>query len=97
MATIGEILNGNPDSAVGNVIRSGMAVAIPFLTGLGGAVIQSIRSPELGIVPPLVTMLVPIAIGVAEMFRQFRITDRKNDEMDKRFYGNVRKMRNLLK
>jgi len=93
MATIREIFNGNPDSAVGNVIRSGLAVAIPILTGLGGAVIQSIKSPELGIIPPLVTLLAPTAIGIMEMFRQFRITDKKNDEMDRRFFRNIRKLR----
>lgn len=76
------VLNGNPDSGVGNITRAGMSAMIPILLGLGGATIQSINSPELGIIPPLVTMLVPIAIGVVEMFRQFRIIDRKNDEID---------------
>lgn len=86
------IFNGNPDSGVGNVIRSGMAVIIPMMIGLGGAVVQNLTHPELGIIPPLVTMLGPTAIGILEMFRQFRITDRKNEEMDRRFFGNVRKL-----
>ncbi|VVA44210.1 conserved hypothetical protein [Candidatus Roizmanbacteria bacterium] len=86
------IFNGNPESGVGNVIRSGMAVMIPMMIGLGGAVYQNLTHPELGIIPPLVTMLGPTAIGILEMFRQFRITDRKNEEMDRRFFGNVRKL-----
>ena len=86
------IFNGNPESGVGNVIRSGMAVIIPMMIGLGGAVVQNLTHPELGIIPPLVTMLGPTAIGILEMFRQFRITDRKNEEMDRRFFGNVRKL-----
>ena len=46
------IFNGNPDSGVGNVIRSGMAVIIPMMIGLGGAVVQNLTHPELGIIPP---------------------------------------------
>lgn len=97
MTTFKEIFNGNPDSAVGNIQRSGMAAMIPIVIGLGGAVIQNLTSPELGIIPPLVTMLVPTTIGIMEMFRQFKITDRKNEKMDKRFYENVKKMKSLLK
>lgn len=78
------IFNGDPDSGVGNVIRSGMAASIPMLIGLAGAVYQNLTSPELGIIPPIITVLGPTAIGIIEMFRQFRITDKKNDEMDKR-------------
>ena len=38
-------------------------------------------------------MLVPTAIGIIEMFRQFKILDKKNAEMDERFYKNVRKLK----
>ena len=83
------IFNGNPDSGVGNVIRSGMAVIIPMMIGLGGAVVQNLTHPELGIIPPLVTMLGPTAIGILEMFRQFRITDKKNNVADERLHRSI--------
>lgn len=86
MATINEIFNGNPESGLGNIPRSVMAFAIPMALGLGGAIMQNLTSPELGIIPPLLTMLTPTAIGIMEMFRQFRIIDKKNDEMDRRFF-----------
>ena len=84
MKSLEIILNGNPDSALGNISRSVMAFAIPMALGLGGAVVQNLTEPELGIVPPLLTMLVPTAIGILEMFRQFRVTDKKNEEIDRR-------------
>lgn len=93
MATISEIFNGDPESGLSNIPRSVMAFAIPMALGLNGAVVQNLTSPELGIIPPVLTMLTPIAIGIMEMFRQFRITDRKNAQMDKRFFENVRKLR----
>ena len=96
MTKLSEILNGQPESGSGNIIRSGMAVMIPIVLGFGGAVIQNITHPELGIVPPLLTMLAPTAIGIMEMFRQFRITDKKNEEMDQRFFDNIGKLRGRI-
>ncbi|MFA6081437.1 MAG: hypothetical protein WC741_03445 [Patescibacteria group bacterium] len=93
MATIKEIFNGDPENGSSNIPRSVMAFAIPMVFGYGGAIIQNVTSPELGIVPPIVTMIVPVTIGILEMLRQFRITDKKNDEMDRRFFGNLKKLR----
>jgi len=93
MPELKAIFNGNPDSGVGNIQRAGLSAAIPILMGLGGATIQLLKNPEVGLVPALITMLVPTAIGIIEMFRQFRITDRKNAQMDRRFFENVRKLR----
>ena len=93
MPELKAIFKGNPDSGVGNIQRAGLSAAIPILMGLGGATIQLLKNPEVGLVPALITMLVPTAIGIIEMFRQFRITDRKNAQMDRRFFENVRKLR----
>ena len=89
MATIREIFNGNPESGSSNISRSALAFAIPMALGFGAAVIQNLSLPELGIIPPLATMLVPTAIWILEMFRQFRLTDKKNDEMDNRVFGRL--------
>lgn len=83
------IFNGNPDSGVGNIQRAGMAAMIPIMMGLGGATIQLSRSPELGIIPGLIIMLVPASMGILEMFRQFKIIDRKNEEMDDRTFDRL--------
>lgn len=92
MTTIGEIFNGDRKSGASNIPRAAMAFGIPMLLGLGGATLQSLSSPELGIVPPLLTMLTPTAIGIMEMFRQFRLTDKKNDEADERLHKSVADM-----
>jgi len=68
MTTIGEIFNGDRKSGASNIPRAAMAFGIPMLLGLGGATLQSLSSPELGIVPPLLTMLTPTAIGIMESF-----------------------------
>lgn len=82
------IFNGNPDTGSGNINRARIALVTPLLLGLAGATYQSVISPELGIIPPLVTMLVPAVIGITEMFRQFRISNKKNAKIDKTFYVN---------
>lgn len=89
MATVSEIFNGDPKSGSNNIPRSAMAFAIPMALGFGGAIIQNLTSPELGIIPPVLTLLAPTALGIIEMFRQFRLTDRKNDEADERLHRSL--------
>lgn len=83
------IFNGNPDSGVGNIQRAGLSAAIPILMGLGGAAIQLLKTPEIGLIPALITMLVPATIGIIEMFRQFGIVDKKNKAIDDRTFDRL--------
>lgn len=82
------IFNGNPDIGLGNVNRAIIAATVPLLS-IGGAIHQSLTSPEIGVIPPLITMFVPFAMAALEMSRQFRILNKKNKEIDDRTFDRL--------
>ena len=82
------IFNGNPNTVSGNINRAIIAATVPLLS-IGTAIHQSLTSPEIGIVPPLITMFVPTAIAALEMFRQSRVLGKKNKEMDDRTFDRL--------
>lgn len=67
------VFNENPDSGVGNIQRAGLSATIPI--GGNDPTFKNSRSRSYSRLNHDVSAN---SMGIIEMFRQFRITDKKN-------------------
>lgn len=86
---LGIIFNGRPDNPADHPIRVGLSVMIPMLLGLGAAISQTILQSSEGLVSPIITLVVPTAIGAIEMSRQLYMENKKSKKLDERIHKNI--------